>query len=60
MGNIKSPCINICKLDANKICTGCYRTIDEIANWTKCTDHTKAQIIKESEKKKWQKLKQEL
>lgn len=40
-----SPCINICKLDKNKICIGCFRTIDEIANWTKYTDAEKLKVI---------------
>jgi len=25
-----SPCIGVCKLDENKVCIGCFRTIDEI------------------------------
>jgi predicted Fe-S protein YdhL (DUF1289 family) len=29
-----SPCINVCVLDAAARCTGCGRTIDEIARWT--------------------------
>jgi len=45
MGHVNSPCINICKLDENKICIGCYRTLDEIANWTKYTDEEKQNII---------------
>ena len=28
-----SPCMNICVLDANRVCTGCGRTLDEIARW---------------------------
>ena len=28
-----SPCINICVLDAGRCCTGCGRTVDEIARW---------------------------
>jgi uncharacterized protein len=28
-----SPCINICVLDADRRCTGCGRTVDEIARW---------------------------
>ena len=28
-----SPCINVCVLDAQPVCTGCGRTIDEIARW---------------------------
>jgi uncharacterized protein len=30
-----SPCINICALDEQGYCLGCYRTIDEIAGWTR-------------------------
>jgi len=25
-----SPCIGVCKLDENKVCIGCFRTIEEI------------------------------
>ena len=28
-----SPCINVCVLDQQRTCTGCYRTLDEIARW---------------------------
>ena len=31
---MESPCVNICKLDkAGRICTGCGRTVQEIARW---------------------------
>jgi predicted Fe-S protein YdhL (DUF1289 family) len=45
MGHVTSPCTNVCQLDKNKICIGCRRTIDEIANWTKYTDIEKLRII---------------
>lgn len=28
-----SPCVNVCVLDAARICEGCGRTLDEIARW---------------------------
>jgi len=28
-----SPCINVCALDAGQRCTGCGRTLGEIAGW---------------------------
>ena len=40
-----SPCINICRLNNNGICVGCYRTVNEIANWTKYTDAERSEII---------------
>ncbi|MGA2779384.1 MAG: DUF1289 domain-containing protein [Steroidobacteraceae bacterium] len=32
-----SPCINICSLDEQGYCRGCYRTIEEIAAWSRLT-----------------------
>jgi predicted Fe-S protein YdhL (DUF1289 family) len=32
-----SPCLNICSLDDRSVCRGCFRTLDEIAAWTKMT-----------------------
>ena len=29
-----SPCVGVCKLNDALVCTGCDRTLDEIANWT--------------------------
>jgi uncharacterized protein len=29
-----SPCVNVCALDAAGLCTGCLRTLDEIARWS--------------------------
>jgi uncharacterized protein len=30
-----SPCLNICSLDEAGVCRGCYRTLAEIAEWTR-------------------------
>jgi predicted Fe-S protein YdhL (DUF1289 family) len=30
-----SPCLNICSLDERGICRGCYRSLAEIAEWTR-------------------------
>jgi len=36
---IESPCVNICAIaTATGWCTGCGRTIDEIAGWTGGSD----------------------
>ena len=39
-----TPCIRVCELK-NNICIGCFRTIEEIANWLKYSDEQRAQII---------------
>ena len=28
-----SPCINICSIGPHGWCSGCYRTLEEIADW---------------------------
>ena len=31
---LETPCVNICEIDAvTGLCTGCARTLDEIARW---------------------------
>jgi predicted Fe-S protein YdhL (DUF1289 family) len=30
-----SPCLNICSLDERGVCRGCFRTLPEIAEWTR-------------------------
>jgi len=30
-----SPCLNICSLDELGVCRGCFRTLAEIAEWTR-------------------------
>jgi hypothetical protein len=32
---MESPCIKVCVIDAvSRLCTGCGRTLDEIAGWS--------------------------
>lgn len=36
---IDSPCVQICVMHRQeRICTGCFRTIDEITGWSKMSD----------------------
>jgi predicted Fe-S protein YdhL (DUF1289 family) len=38
VSDIQSPCRNVCVLDAKgEICTGCGRTLNEIAVWSSLT-----------------------
>jgi hypothetical protein len=32
-GAPSSPCINVCNIGPHGWCSGCYRTIEEIARW---------------------------
>lgn len=42
---VPNPCKSICKIDQFNICTGCKRTREEIANWTKLTNEQKQVIV---------------
>lgn len=50
---VESPCIKICYMDeAQNLCVGCYRTLDEIARWGMASDAEKKEILKEIEVRK--------
>lgn len=39
---VPSPCISICRMDADTgWCTGCFRTLEEIAQWSRADDADK-------------------
>ncbi len=40
----KSPCISICVLDEEDICTGCFRSAQEITDWTMSSDAKKREV----------------
>jgi hypothetical protein len=43
--SVPSPCISICQMDKSQhLCTGCYRTIDEITSWGTASDASKRAI----------------
>ncbi len=42
---VASPCINICDIDATGLCTGCARTLDEIARWGSESAAWRASVI---------------
>jgi predicted Fe-S protein YdhL (DUF1289 family) len=42
-----SPCIGICRMDDdNRYCSGCLRTIDEIAAWSTATEETRWTVLR--------------
>ena len=43
---VPSPCINLCQLDSNgRFCRGCYRSLDEIAAWSRVSNDEKRVIV---------------
>jgi predicted Fe-S protein YdhL (DUF1289 family) len=44
--NVASPCINVCKMDDDGgFCVGCFRTIEEIAVWSRARDEQRLNIL---------------
>ncbi len=45
---VQSPCIQICVVHPEeRICTGCYRTIDEITQWSKMSPEDRTRVMDE-------------
>jgi len=47
MSNIIDPCVKICQSDANGLCYGCQRTIEERAKWSSYSNDERAAILKD-------------
>ncbi len=44
---IASPCISVCALDDEDICTGCFRDLDEIAQWSSLDNEQKLAVLQQ-------------
>lgn len=43
---IESPCVQICVVHPEaRICTGCYRTLEEIRDWSRMTPENRREIM---------------
>jgi len=43
---IESPCVRICVVHPEaRICTGCYRTMDEISRWSRMDNTERREIM---------------
>jgi hypothetical protein len=43
---LETPCVEICEIDdATGLCTGCGRTLNEIAGWAQLTDSQRREIM---------------
>jgi predicted Fe-S protein YdhL (DUF1289 family) len=43
---VASPCVDICRLDAQGLCVGCRRTLGEIAEWSRASDARRLEILR--------------
>ena len=43
---IESPCVKICVIHPEtRLCTGCYRSIDEIGSWSRMTPDARRAVM---------------
>jgi len=42
---VRSPCVAICALDEDDVCTGCQRTGDEIIRWGRMSDDERRHVL---------------
>jgi len=43
--NLPSPCVSVCRMDTGSgLCEGCFRTIDEIREWSRSDDAAKKRM----------------
>lgn len=49
---VESPCVRNCCLDEKDICLGCYRTFDEILQWSKESEEGRKSILAKAEMRK--------
>lgn len=42
---VRSPCVNICFLEDNDVCVGCYRHSDEITEWAEASVQRRKEIL---------------
>jgi hypothetical protein len=44
---VPSPCVDICRLNAEGLCVGCRRTLGEISEWPHASDARRLEILRE-------------
>jgi predicted Fe-S protein YdhL (DUF1289 family) len=43
---VESPCVKLCVVHPEeRICIGCYRTIEEIATWSRMTPEARREVM---------------
>lgn len=51
--SIATPCVMVCTVDgASGLCLGCFRTLPEIATWSRMSEEERAEIMRELNERK--------
>jgi len=51
---VASPCISVCRLDEHKVCTGCFRHVEDIREWRAATDERRRDIVRQADQRRVQ------
>ena len=49
---VPSPCISVCRLDEQKVCTGCGRHVEDIREWRAATDERRREIVRQADQRR--------
>ena len=49
-----SPCISRCNLTDDKVCSGCFRSLSEIMEWSEASNKRKQIIVVNAEQRQHQ------
>ncbi|MBZ9783261.1 DUF1289 domain-containing protein [Pseudomonas sp. REP124] len=49
---VPSPCCNVCRLDEQKVCTGCFRHVEDIREWRSADDERRRVICQQAKERK--------
>ena len=54
---VESPCIGVCQMKEDQsVCAGCYRTLAEIAAWSRMTEEERTSVVAAARERKAQAL----
>ena len=42
---VASPCVSVCALGEDDVCTGCQRSIEEISRWSRMDNVERRQVL---------------
>ncbi len=46
--DVKSPCRLVCRLNESGMCVGCFRLLDEIANWETMSNEERFDVLRKA------------
>lgn len=49
---VASPCVSTCQLNAENICEGCYRSLEEIGAWIKLDNDARMDVLRRCEERR--------